>query len=313
MKTTLRPFASAGCALLLAVSVPTLSSCSKSGDAAEAAAAEAATPAPSPAEDCLATANAGRAAILEGRLADLHGMMPATWQNDVDGCLRLLSTKIDKPAFGQITGLAGDLAALAEEKSDLIRAWLEEETPVEGRAFTADDVAALGRGLRALSSWKYEDLSEGRFKELFGAPGLADALALFIRLSMADEDASCSEFSVVDPAQTDKVSLRITLTSRDWTFDKESGTVQKFVRTDEETLDWVRFEDRWVPDPLLNPDEVSAGWTAGIQNFRRDIDDISPADVGQLSMAVTMIRMVLPMVKQCETVEDLEQVFHKMR
>ena len=317
MKTHVPPFSSAALALLFAAAVPMLSSCSKSdADAGAAAAPEAAAAEPakpvSPAEDCLATANAARAAILEGRFADVYGMLPPSWRKDLDGQLVLLSTKVDKPTFTQITGLAGDLASLAEKKGDLIRQWILEERVVEG--VSPDDVAKLGAALRALSEWKYEDLKEGRFTALFGDSRIAGLVAFMIAQSMADEGASASEFSLVDPSQTDRVTLHVKLGSRRYRMNEETGEVESSVEYEDENLDWERFEDAWVPVPLSHPeDPEEEGWAYGMRDLREEIEDISPADVGQLTMGLTMFRMVIPMIEQCETTKDLERVFRNMR
>ena len=132
--------------------------------------------------------------------------------------------------------------------------------------------------------------------------------------SMADEGASASEFSLVDPSQTDRVTLHVKLGSRRYRMNEETGEVESSVEYEDENLDWERFEDAWVPVPLSHPeDPEEEGWAYGMRNLREEIEDISPADVGQLTMGLTMFRMVIPMIEQCETTKDLERVFRNMR
>ena len=131
---------------------------------------------------------------------------------------------------------------------------------------------------------------------------------------MVDEGASASEFSLVDPSQTDRVTLHVKLGSRRYRMNEETGEVESSVEYEDENLDWERFEDAWVPVPLSHPeDPEEEGWAYGMRNLREEIEDISPADVGQLTMGLTMFRMVIPMIEQCETTKDLERVFRNMR
>jgi len=307
MKNKLRSFAFAGCALLLAAAVPSLTSCGSS----EEPAAEAAKPARSPAEDCLAAANAARAAALEGRIGDLYGMLPASWQGDLDGQLRLLATKIDKPAFAQITGLAGELASLADEKGDLIRECLKDEMI---GVSTIDD-AVLAGALRAVSEWKYEDFQAGNFNALFGDRRVAGLLALVVRQAMEANDASFSEFTFADPSQTDRVTLRVTSTEAVYEWDADSKSAVRTVKTADETLDWERFEDRWVPSVAIRPegDWADEGFKEGVwklmmDDLRSQIDALSKSEISQLTMGLGMARMVVPMIKQCETADDLKRI-----
>lgn len=301
MKSKLAPFSAAALALLFAA--PAHASDSSSADVAATEAAVAS--ARSPAEDCLAAANAGRDALLEGRAADLYGLLPPSWQKDVDAILRRLGEKVPEDLFVQITGLAGELAPFVDEKGGLVAEFLTARPKI-----SESDVRTWGPALRALAEWKHEDLREGRFRALFGDDRFAPFLAFLFGRVMEEDGVSFGSFALKDPLQRDKVSLLITVTQRRFAgIDEETGRVDWEAVSEEGKLDWVRVEDRWVPDELASSSVTGqVGWDCLMHGLAESIDEIGPRDVGELSMGVTMLRMVLPKLRECQTVEDLERV-----
>ena len=293
-----RKMALAGCIAVVALLVIIIASCALSR---------------SPAEACLDSANDARAAILEGRADDLYEMLPPSWRKDLDGQLQLLAAKIDETTFQQITGLAGDLADLGEEKEDLILEWMREEFDGDGPVNDKEGVRDLIGALRVISKWKHSDLRDGRFRRLFGDCRVAAFLSGIIRKSMEQDGVSASEFSLVDPKQKDVVTLRVTTTERRYDgWDDDSDKPRYNTVTEEKTLDWVLFEDCWVPRDLLFPECRDEGWRGGMEEARRAIQDISPRDIAQLSGGLAMVRVVLPQLRACQSVRDVRRLLRDL-
>ena len=275
----------------------------------------------SPAEQCVDTANDARSAILEGRAGDLYDLMPSSWQKDLDGQLRLLSTRIDEDTFEQTTKLAGELADLLDDKEDVVLAWLRDGARPTALAndfgfdgsTEKDVVRDLIGALRAISRWSYDDLREGRFKRLFGDRRVAALLERLIRRTMEEDEMSASEFTLVDPDQTETVTLRVSFTKRRYAgWDDASYRARYKKETSEKALDWVRFEDCWVPVDLLRPKRRNGGWSRGMNDIRESIEDMQPRDIREFRKGVSMLRAVLPRFRDCETSRDVERVLRSL-
>ncbi len=267
----------------------------------------------SPAEQCVDTANDARNAILEGRASDLYEMLPPSWQKDLNGQLQLLATKIDETTFQQLTGLAGDLADLGEAKEDVVLDWMRVEHVDEGLVNDKEGLRDVIGALRVISKWKYSDLRDGRFQRLFGDRRVAALLSRIIRKTMEKDAVSASEFSLVDPKQKDLVTLRVTTTERRWDgYDEDTYETRYKTVTEDQTLDWVLFEDCWVPKDLLSPKYRGDGWQGAMDNLRRGIQRISPRDVAEFSSGITMLRISLPQLRTCQSGREVRRVLRDL-
>ena len=263
-----------------------------------------------PAAACAEAANAVRAAVMGGRAVDLYGMLPPSWRSDLDARLRQFAGKIDRPFFDQFTALAGDLAALAEEKQELVLSWLE----AEGAPFGEADLSSAIDALRLVSEWRFDDFANARWEALLGDPRASAFLTALLRANLRmrgldlDPDDCFSEFSPDGPVRDGVVTLRFAYREVRYAWNEEGGEPARTVEEDEDTVGWTCVESCWVPDLFVHSQWRGDTWRGMMGELREEIGRLSPREFGEASMAATMLRLSLPALRRAETLREVESV-----
>ena len=273
-----------------------------------AQAAASSAPADDPSAACAEAANAVRAAVMEGRAVDLYGMLPPSWRRDLDARLRQFAGKIDRPFFDQFTALAGDLAALAEEKQELVLSWLE----AEGAPFGEAELPTAIDALHLISEWKFDDFANARWEALLGDARASAFLAALLRANLRrrglDPDDCFSEFSLDGPVRDGVVTLRFAYREVRYAWNEEGGEPARTVEEDEDTVGWTCVESCWVPDLFVHSQWRGDTWRGMMGELREEIGRLSPREFGEASMAATMLRLSLPALRRAETLREVESV-----
>jgi hypothetical protein len=274
------------------------------GEAAvDSAAAVAPAPAKalSPKEEAKASVDTAIAALRAGRLDDVYGMLPESYQNDISGVVRAYAAKIDRPLYEQgakLLAAAGDLiAAQAQNLEEMLgnpaELGLELDLPdaVDADAVTADQIRQAGEWIASVAnSLSYDDFAAGNIRPLLSNPLTAGLLSEGIAQLPSDAIA-CAFADDTAAAQPDGiVPLRLTTRASD---EDEPDT---------EDVQFVKVEGKWVPL------EMSQGWADTVctamdaaKAFEIDADARRMAD----TLAPVLTR-TLESLKSAQSAQELQ-------
>ncbi len=267
--------------------------------------AAAVAPAPvkalSPKEEAKASVDTAIAALKAGRLDDVYGMLPESYQNDISGVVRAYAAKIDRPLYEQgakLLAAAGDLiAAQAQNLEEMLgnpaELGLELDLPdaVDADAVTADQIRQAGEWIASVAnSLSYDDFAAGNIRPLLSNPLTAGLLSEGIAQLPSDAIA-CAFADDTATAQPDGiVPLRLTTRASD---EDEPDT---------EDVQFVKVEGKWVPL------EMSQGWADTVRTamdaakaFEIDADARRMAD----TLAPVLTR-TLESLKSAQSAQELQ-------
>ena len=281
--------------------------CGKAGaegnDGAVAEDAAALQPVPaqavSPRDEAKASVDAAIAAVRAGRLDEVYGMLPASYQGDVSRVVQAYAAKIDRPLYEQGAGLlaaAGDLiAAQAQNLEELLgnagELGLELPDAVDADAVTADQIRQAGQWIANVAkSLSYDDFAAGNIRPLLSNPLTAGLLSEGI--AQLPPDAIACAFADDDGTPQAEGIQTLRLTTRA-SADDEPET---------EDVQFVKVEGKWVPL------EMTQGWADAIQtamqgaqafeidaNARKTVDKLAP-----------MLTRSLESLKSAQSAQELQ-------
>ncbi len=253
----------------------------------------------SPKEEAKASVDAAISAVKAGRLDEVYGMLPESYQRDISEVVRAYAAKIDRPLYEQGANLlaaAGDLiAAQAPNLMELIgnpaALGLELPDTVDADAVTADQIRQAGEWISGVAkSLSYDDFAAGNIRPLLSNPVTAGLLAEGIAQLPSDAIACAFADDAASPQAEGIVPLRFTTRASE---EDEPET---------EDLSFVKVEGRWVPL------EMSQGWTdtvrtalAGAQEFEIDASARQMAD----TLAPVLTR-TLESLKSAQSAQELQ-------
>lgn len=254
-----------------------------------------------PREEAKASVDAAIAAVKEGRLGDVYGMLPESYQNDISGVVRAYAAKIDRPLYEQgakLLAAAGDLiAAQAPNLMELLgnpaALGLELDLPdaVDTDQVSADQIRQAGEWISSVAkSLSYDDFAAGNIRPLLSNPLTAGLLSEGIAQLPSDAIA-CAFADDTAAAQPDGIiPLRLTTRASE---EDEPET---------EDVQFVKVEGKWVPL------EMSQGWAdavqtamAGAQEFEIDASARQMAD----TLAPVLTR-TLESLKSAQSAQELQ-------
>lgn len=277
--------------------------CGKAGTDDGAAAEGAAAPAPvkalSPKEEAKASVDAAIAAVKAGRLDEVYGMLPESYQNDISGVVRAYAAKIDRPLYEQgatLLAAAGDLiAAQAQNLVELIgdagELGIELPDTVDTDALTADQVRQAGEWISGVAkSLSYDDFAAGNIRPLLSNPLTAGLLAEGLKQLPTDAIACAFADDSGEPQPDGIQTLRLTTRA---SADDEPET---------DDVQFVKVEGKWVPL------EMTQGWAdavktamQGAQSFEIDANARKTAD----TLAPVLTR-TLESLKSARSAQELQ-------
>lgn len=264
----------------------------------EAAALQAPAKALSPKEEAKASVEAAIAAIKAGRLDEVYGMLPESYQSDISDIVRAYASKIDRSLYEQGAALlaaAGELiAAQAPNLMELIgnpaALGLELPDSVDTDAVNADQIRQAGEWIASVAkSLGYDDFAAGNIRPLLSNPLTSGLLAEGI--AQLPSDAIACAFADDGGAQADGiVPLRLTTRASE---EDEPET---------EDVQFVKVEGKWVPL------DMSQGWAdmvraalAGAQDFEIDASARQMADT-----LAPMLTRTLESLKSAQSPQELQ-------
>lgn len=292
-----------------AVCVGLAAGCGKAGTSAqeegvaveESVAALVAAPAPamSPKEEAKASVDAAIAAVKAGRLDEVYGMLPESYQGDVSRVVQAFAAKIDRPLYEQGAGLlaaAGDLiAAQAPNLMGLLgdagQLGLDLPDAVDTDAVTEDQIRQAGQWIASVArSLSYDDFAAGNIRPLLSNPLTAGLLSEGIQQLPADAIACEFADDGGEPQAEGIETLRLTTRGSE---DDEPET---------EDVQFVKVEGKWVPL------EMQQGWAEAVQtamaaagNFEIDANSRRMADT-----LVPVLTRTLDSLKSAQSPQELQ-------
>lgn len=239
-KTAMAVLAAAVCAAVLA------SGCGKggaeAGKAAEETAAALAQVVKAPEEEAMDAARGAMAALKEGRLDKVYGMLPESWQGDLSRVAAAFAGKVDPElaaaVSGAVTALGGVLEAQAGHLAEWAmeagagRGWAQMEA-LEGKSAEEleEGFKAAGAVLKESAGWlSVEKLAQG---DLAGVLGSVPPLPVFFKTELADEVVPAQVRVSTEGAADGAVALELGDDADGW-----------------ERVVWEKVEGRWVPSEL---------------------------------------------------------------
>ena len=229
-----------------------------SGDAEPSALAKAfgSAPALTPAQEAKATMDTAIAAVKAGRLDEVYGMLPQSYQSDVSRVVQAYAAKIDRSLYEQGAGLlaaAGDLIAaqapnLMQLLNDTDELGFDLPDAVDTDMVTADQIRQAGQWISSVAKGlSYDDFAAGNIRPLLSNPLTAGLMSEGIK--QLPTDAIACEIADSDGTpQADGIqTLRLTTRASE---DDEPET---------EDVQFVKVEGKWVPL------EMQQGWTEMVQ------------------------------------------------
>ncbi|MGC6423736.1 MAG: hypothetical protein ACON4O_01970 [Lentimonas sp.] len=222
--------------------------------------------------------------------------MPVSYQNDVNTIVRLAGTKIDAEVYDKVFALVGRIGTVVDKQQGFIlntsllpaQDSAELEKMQKGIPLVAQVIAliansdiATSAGLQAFEGQKFFDTTVSE---------LAKLSAELEHLQGSDElslqEIRDATITVVEQTET---TATLTMTAGD----------------DEETSDFVKVEDRWVPADMAND------WTSSVAEAISELEAYNPEEMAaqkpQIMTAVAMLDGVLTQLESAETQEQFDQ------
>jgi len=246
--------------------------------------------APESAEDSCRTL---LAAIQQGDATALWDFLPAGYQQDVNGIVHLLATKVDPKVYDSGMQLFGRVVTLLQNKKPLFFGSKLGQMALQGKdAATVqkayDEFTALLATLTTSDLAHHGKLARFDGREFLQTTGgdLLHHLVAMAGVDGKDPFAALASMEVKTVQQTaDKATLRFTAKG------KPASTEQ-----------YVAVEDRWLPAKMV------AQWQKGMAEAKKDLAKLADGGDKQGSaQARMMLGMAESVVQQLEDADTQEQ------
>lgn len=272
-----------------------------SGDGETSALAKAfdSAPALTPAQEAKASMDTAIAAFKAGRLDEVYGMLPQSYQSDISRVVQAYAAKIDRSLYEQGAGLlaaAGDLIAaqapnLVELIGDTGDLGFDLPDAVDTDMVTADQIRQAGQWIASVAKGlTYDDFAAGNIRPLLSNPLTAGLLSEGISQLPADAIACAIADNDGTPQADGIQTLRLTTRASE---DDEPET---------EDVQFVKVEGKWVPL------EMQQGWAdvvqtamQGAQAFEIDANARQMAD-----KLAPMLTRTLESLKSAQSAQELQ-------
>lgn len=264
-----------------------------------AVAAVPAVPALTPRQEAKASMDAAIAAFKAGRLDEVYGMLPASYQNDISGVVKAYAAKIDRPLYDQATGLlaaAGDLiAAQSQNLMDLLgnteELRLSLPDAVDTDDISADQIRQAGEWIASVAkSLSYDDFAAGDIRPLLANPLTAGLLSEGLKQLPADAIECVFPDDDGTPQAEGVETLRMITHASD---EDEAET---------EDVSFVKVEGKWVPLEMSQEwQETVRTAMAAAQSF--EIDDSTRQMANTLA---PVLQRTLESLKSAQSAQELQ-------
>lgn len=256
-------------------------------------------PALTPRQEAKASMDAAIAALKAGRLDEVYGMLPASYQSDISGVVKAYAAKIDRPLYDQATGLlatAGELiAAQSQNLMDLLgnteQLGLSLPDAVDADDISADQIRQAGELIASVAkSLSYDDFAVGNIQPLLANPLTAGLLSEGIKQLPADAIACAFPDDDGTPQAEGIETLRMTTHASD---EDEPET---------EDVSFVKVEGKWVPLEMSQEwQETIRTAMAAAQAF--EIDDSTRQMANTLA---PVLQRTLESLKSAQSAQELQ-------
>lgn len=272
--------------------------CGKKADDA-AAAPEAAA---SPSELTIPDAPDAAMKMVMTELANGNGgiiwkAMPASYQGDVNSVVQLAGTKIDAEMYNKTFSLVGRIGQIAGKQKDFIVNTSLGQSTDEERAKMADAIPSLVQLIEVITT---SDIATSSGLQSFDGQKFCDVTVS--KLTGVMEELSNLSDEEGQPSLDDLRNAVIAVVESDDTSATLSFTAPG---QPEETSEFTKVEDRWVPT------EMAADWAQSMTDAKTQLEAISPEQVTEMKPQVmgvlAMVEGVLTQIEAAETQEQFDQ------